>query len=58
MHGRAMRVLLCTLLKKPLTEMEIFPHHNLGLYHLIINDDQKIETRKENCIEHLETGSK
>ena len=32
MHGRAMRLLLCVLLNKPLTEMENFPHQNLVLY--------------------------
>lgn len=53
MHGRAMRVLLCTLLGKPLTEMESFPHHNLGLYHLILDDEGSLETQKENCIAHL-----
>jgi len=32
MHGRAMRLLLCLLTGKPLTEMESFPHQNLVLY--------------------------
>jgi len=32
MHGRAMRLLLCLLIGKPLTEMESFPHQNLVLY--------------------------
>ncbi|MCH8331264.1 MAG: histidine phosphatase family protein [Bacteroidetes bacterium] len=31
-HGRAMRILLCTLLGKELTEMDRFPHQNLTLY--------------------------
>jgi len=34
MHGRAMRLLLCWLTGKPLTEMETFPHQNLVLYKL------------------------
>ncbi|RFP64039.1 histidine phosphatase family protein [Hymenobacter lapidiphilus] len=34
MHGRAMRVLLCQLLHYPLSQMENFEHHNLGLYEL------------------------
>ena len=34
MHGRAMRVLLCQLLGYPLSQMESFEHHNLGLYEL------------------------
>jgi len=33
-HGRAMRVLLCVLLERPLEHMEHFEHGNLGLYHL------------------------
>lgn len=52
-HGRAMRVLLCTLLNKPLKEMEIFKHHNVGLYHLSVSASREIEVTKENCIEHL-----
>lgn len=32
MHGRAMRVLLCQLLNYPLSCMDAFEHHNLGLY--------------------------
>ncbi len=31
MHGRAMRLFLCLLIGKPLTEMEDFPHQNLVL---------------------------
>lgn len=34
MHGRAMRILLCVLLNKPLSEMEQFPHSNTTLYKL------------------------
>ena len=33
-HGRAMRALLCLLTGKPLTQMEDFPHRNVGLYRL------------------------
>ena len=32
MHGRAMRVFLCVMLHYPLHCMDIFEHHNLGLY--------------------------
>ncbi|TCC90552.1 histidine phosphatase family protein [Pedobacter frigiditerrae] len=32
MHGRAMRLLLCMLLKKPFSEMGDFPHQNTTLY--------------------------
>lgn len=34
MHGRAMRLLLCFLLEKPLSEMGDFPHQNTTLYQL------------------------
>jgi probable phosphoglycerate mutase len=33
-HGRAMRILLCTLLNKPLYMMDTFPHENVCLYKL------------------------
>lgn len=33
-HGRAMRILLCILLERPLSEMDLFPHLNLSLYRL------------------------
>lgn len=31
-HGRAIRILLCWMLNYPLSMMDNFPHHNLGLY--------------------------
>ena len=34
MHGRAMRLLLCLLLDKPLSEMGDFPHQNTTLYRM------------------------
>jgi len=34
MHGRAMRILLCTLLKYPLHLMDLFIHQNMGLYEI------------------------
>lgn len=33
-HGRALRILLCTMLGKPLENMEQFPHQNVCLYKL------------------------
>lgn len=39
-HGRAMRVLLCLLLERPLEHMVHFEHGNLGLYHLQRNRSQ------------------
>ncbi len=35
MHGRAMRVLLCTILNYPLRKMDDFEHENLCLYKVI-----------------------
>ncbi|RKD14489.1 phosphoglycerate mutase [Pelobium manganitolerans] len=32
MHGRALRLLLCGLMKKPFDQMEDFPHQNTSLY--------------------------
>ncbi|MDB5137480.1 MAG: histidine phosphatase family protein [Mucilaginibacter sp.] len=40
MHGRAMRLFLCILLNKPLTEMENFPHQNLVLYKVTWDGDK------------------
>lgn len=38
MHGRAMRLLLCLLLNKPLADMGDFPHQNTTLYKLNYED--------------------
>lgn len=35
MHGRAMRILLSSLLGYPLSLMDMFPHHNVGFYQLL-----------------------
>lgn len=40
MHGRAMRLLLCLLLEKPLSEMGDFPHQNTTLYKMSYADGQ------------------
>ncbi|RZK54178.1 MAG: histidine phosphatase family protein [Pedobacter sp.] len=40
MHGRAMRLLLCILLKKPFSEMGDFPHQNTTLYKMEYTDGQ------------------
>lgn len=37
MHGRAMRILMCWLLKYDLKQMDEFPHSNLGLYQLFFS---------------------
>ncbi len=34
-HGRAIRILLCTLLNEPLHKMDTFPHKNVSLYKLL-----------------------
>ena len=39
MHGRALRLLLCTISGKPLTEMDQFPHNNVSLYIVNLQDD-------------------
>jgi broad specificity phosphatase PhoE len=40
MHGRAMRLLLCLLVEKPLSEMGDFPHQNTTLYKLGYEDNK------------------
>jgi probable phosphoglycerate mutase len=52
MHGRALRLLLCILTNKPLTEMESFPHQNLVLYK-VVYDGSKYEIVDFNNAEHL-----
>ncbi len=54
MHGRAMRLLLCILTDKPLTEMDTFPHQNLVLYKLTY-DGGKFEIVDFNNALHLKT---
>lgn len=53
MHGRAMRIFICVLLGLPLSEMQKFPHNNLGLYHLEMNEMGHFSLLKENDISHL-----
>src|ERR1700743_1618908 len=52
MHGRALRLLLCILMNKPLTEMENYPHQNLVLYK-ITWDGEKYEIADFNNAQHL-----
>jgi probable phosphoglycerate mutase len=52
MHGRALRLLLCILTGKPLTEMETFPHQNLVLYKVAYDGDQ-FEIIDFNNADHL-----
>ena len=52
MHGRAMRLLLCYLLDKPMAEMGDFPHQNIALYRLSLIDN-KFEVIDFNDTSHL-----
>ncbi len=52
MHGRAMRLFMCVLLDKHLTEMESFPHQNLVLYK-VTWDGTKYEIVDFNNAQHL-----
>lgn len=54
MHGRAMRLFLCILLGKPLTEMDNFPHQNLVLYKVTF-DGEKFEIVDFNNAIHLKS---
>lgn len=53
MHGRALRLLLCLLTNKPLTEMDTFPHQNLVLYKVTYDGD-KYEIVSFNNAGHLQ----
>lgn len=54
MHGRALRILLTQLLKKPLSEMDNFGHSNLCLYQLEYSYESRLFSLiKENDTEHL-----
>lgn len=52
MHGRALRLILCLLTNKPLTEMDTFPHQNLVLYK-VVYDGEKFEIVDFNNAQHL-----
>ena len=52
MHGRALRLLLCLLTNKPLTEMDSFPHQNLVLYK-VAYDGKKYKIIDFNNADHL-----
>jgi broad specificity phosphatase PhoE len=52
MHGRAMRLFLCLLTGRPLTEMDTFPHQNLVLYKVTF-DGEKFEIVSFNNAKHL-----
>lgn len=52
MHGRALRLLLCLLTEKPLTQMDTFPHQNLVLYK-VFYDGEKYTITDFNDANHL-----
>ena len=52
MHGRAMRLLLCLLLEKELSEMGDFPHQNTTLYRMSYQDG-KFKVIDFNNTDHL-----
>lgn len=54
MHGRALRIFLCQMLGKPLTQMDNFQHNNVGLYILNFNGEAIPGIEKNNCTLHLE----
>jgi len=55
MHGRALRLLLCILTNRPLTEMDMFPHQNLVLYK-VEYDGEKYEIVEFNNAQHFKTA--
>ncbi len=52
MHGRAMKILLCSLLNIPLAQMEKFQHQNLCLYQLLYCNNS-YEMVRNNYTNHL-----
>jgi probable phosphoglycerate mutase len=52
MHGRAMRLFLCLLTGRPLSEMTEFPHLNTTLYKVEMTGDQYVITGFNNT-DHL-----
>ena len=55
MHGRAIRILLTLLLKRPLNEMDTFDHANLCLYKLVYSYETEDFTVEIACdTTHLE----
>lgn len=52
MHGRAMRVFLCQMLKYPLHCMDMFAHSNLCMYKLIYTG-KMFQIQSFNSIKHL-----
>ncbi len=55
MHGRAMRILLTMISKKPLSDMDTFPHQNTCLYKLVYDyETENFEIIISNDTSHFE----
>lgn len=54
MHGRAMRIFICTLLNQNLIHMDDYPHNNLTLYKLNFTDG-KYNMVLHSFMEHLKS---
>jgi broad specificity phosphatase PhoE len=52
-HGRFIRAFMCTLMDKPLSEMETFIHFNLCLYKVNLKQDGKFELELNCEQQHL-----
>ena len=57
MHGRAMRLLLCTLLNYDISCMDTFAHNNTGLYRLVYTGSM-YQVLTFNDLQHLNTDVK
>ncbi len=55
MHGRALRLLLCTMSGLSLTQMDQFPHANVSLYKIYFdgNDFEIIDFNNRDHLKHL-----
>ena len=56
MHGRAMRIMLCLMLRYPLNCMDLFEHRNLCLYE-VWHTGSTFRIQKHNSTEHLTSVS-
>jgi len=52
MHGRAMRIMLATMMGVPIQKMDQFGHHNLSLYKLLY-ENEKYTIEIFNSLAHL-----
>lgn len=54
-HSRISRIFFCHLFQLPLSEMQRFPIHNVGLYLFSIDPENGLQCLKQNDITHLQT---